>query len=77
MKVEIEIWRVLRQGIYPRICVTHLYTFFRKRHPKKEFKKLVWKTEKATYPTWKRDVKEISVVNEEAFKYMIKNSLKY
>lgn len=42
--------------------------FFRKRHPKKEFKELVWKTDKATYPTWKRDVKEISVVNEEAFK---------
>ncbi|WVZ25593.1 hypothetical protein V8G54_004137 [Vigna mungo] len=65
------------QEVLPRVdqrfCVRHLYANFRKQFPRKQLKRLMWKTATATTPqTWEKEMTNIKELNIEAFKYLIK-----
>ncbi|XP_073219727.1 uncharacterized protein [Cicer arietinum] len=54
-------------------CVRHLNNNFRKIHPGKMLKELMWKATKSTsHQAWEREMKELRKVNEEAYKYLVK-----
>nr|XP_027191059.1 uncharacterized protein LOC101498519 [Cicer arietinum] len=56
-----------------RFCVRHLYNNFRKIHPGKKLKELMWKAAKSTYhQAWEREMKKLRKVNEETYKYLVK-----
>lgn len=51
------------------VCVMHLYSNFRKKHPGKQLKEIMWRAAKASYPqAWEREMREMRSVNEEAYK---------
>lgn len=63
----------LLPGVDQRFCVRHLYNNFRKRHPGKHLKEMMWRVAKATYPQqWEREMGEIRKVNEAAYKDLLK-----
>ncbi|XP_012569048.1 uncharacterized protein [Cicer arietinum] len=63
----------LLPGVEQRFCVRHMYNNFRKIHPGKKLKELMWKATKSTYhQTWEREMKELRKVNEVAYKYLVK-----
>lgn len=65
----------LLPGVDQRFCVRHLYNNFRKKHPGKKLKELMWKAAKATYANaWMAAMNEIKAISVEAFKYLIQNS---
>ncbi|CAK8543318.1 unnamed protein product [Lathyrus sativus] len=56
-----------------RFCVRHLYSNFRKNFPGVKLKKFMWKAADASYSNaWEIIMREIKVVNEEAFKHLWK-----
>ncbi|CAK8560015.1 unnamed protein product [Lathyrus sativus] len=56
-----------------RLCVTHLYSNFRKKFPGLKLKELMWRATSASYvKAWEKIMIEIKGVNEEAFKHLIK-----
>ncbi|XP_004496851.1 uncharacterized protein [Cicer arietinum] len=68
----------LLPGVEQRFCVRHLYNNFRKIHPGKKLKELMWKATKSTYhQAWEREMKELRKVNEEAYKYLVKIPPRY
>lgn len=63
----------LLPGIEKRFCVRHLYSNFRKKHPGKYLKELMWKAAKATYPQeWERHMLEMKARNEAAYRDLIR-----
>ncbi|XP_052723811.1 uncharacterized protein LOC108319449 [Vigna angularis] len=55
-----------------RFCIRHLYANFRKRFSGQILKNLMWRAATSTYPqAWEREMLNIRVVNEEAYKYLI------
>lgn len=63
----------LLPGVEQRFCVRHLYNNFRKKYPGKQPKEIMWRTTKATYPrAWEIEMREMSKVNEEAYKDLLK-----
>ncbi|RYR76890.1 hypothetical protein Ahy_A01g001403 isoform C [Arachis hypogaea] len=58
-------------GVENRFCVRHLYSNFRKRFPGLQLKQLMWRCAKATHwRDWERNMAELKVVNQEAYKYL-------
>ncbi|XP_039687156.1 uncharacterized protein [Medicago truncatula] len=54
-----------------RFCVRHLYNNFRKKHPGKKLKELMWRAAKATYENAFIDaMKEIKDIREGAYEYL-------
>jgi hypothetical protein len=54
-----------------RFCVRHLYNNFRKKHPGKKLKELMWRAAKATYANAFNDaMKEIKDISEGAYEYL-------
>lgn len=68
----------LLSGLEQRFCVQNLYNKFRKKYPEKVLKKIIWKVAKSIYShAWEREMKEMRVVNEDAYKHMMKNQSKF
>jgi hypothetical protein len=62
----------LLPGVDQRFCVRHLYNNFRKKFPGKKLKELMWRAANATYlNAWEKEMKEIKIINPEAYKYLI------
>ncbi|XP_014499552.1 uncharacterized protein LOC106760653 [Vigna radiata var. radiata] len=55
-----------------RFCFRHLYANFRKQFSGQILKNLMWSAATSTYPqAWEREMLNMRVVNEEAYKYLI------
>ncbi|WVZ19739.1 hypothetical protein V8G54_007061 [Vigna mungo] len=62
----------LLPGVALRFCVRHLYANFRKKFPRKNLKKLMWRAVTSTHPQkWENEMRSIREVNEDAFRYLI------
>ncbi|KAK7310502.1 hypothetical protein RJT34_08056 [Clitoria ternatea] len=60
-------------GVDQRFCVRHLYNNFRKRHPGKQLKDLLWRAAKSTYTqAWERTMLEMKEINDAAYKELIR-----
>ncbi|XP_022640537.1 uncharacterized protein LOC106770521 [Vigna radiata var. radiata] len=59
-------------AIAQRFCVRHLYANFRKKFPRKNLKKLMWRAALATHPQqWENIMRSIKEVNEDAFRHLM------
>ncbi|XP_047178079.1 uncharacterized protein LOC124845084 [Vigna umbellata] len=64
------------QDVVPRVahkfCVRHLYSNFRKKFPKNNLKKLMWRASTTTHPQkWEKEMGSIKEVNQDAFRHLI------
>ena len=68
----------LLPGVEQRFCVRHLYSNWRKDHPGRHLKELMWKAANATYPEeWERIMRQIKEAKLKAFQDLVKIAPRY